>query len=70
MKRFAFVVFVLMCLISCKTDLTDIENKINEVEEKGQTLDNKIKQLMDESQKLSDAVKELQKKRDELKKKS
>ena len=70
MKRFAFVVFVLMCLISCKTDLTDIENKINEVEEKGQTLDNKIKQLMDESQKLSDAVKELQKKSDELKKKS
>lgn len=70
MKRFAFVVFVLMCLISCKTDLTDIENKINEVEEKGQTLDNRMKQLMDESQKLSDAVKELQKKSDELKKKS
>ena len=70
MKRFAFVVFVLMCLISCKTDLTDIENQITNVENKGQSLDNKIQQLKDESLKLSEAVKELQKKSEELRIKS
>ena len=70
MKRFAFVIVVLMCLISCKTDLTDIENKITDVENKGQSLDNKIQQLKDESLKLSEAVKELQKKSEELRIKS
>ena len=70
MKRFAFVLFVLTCLISCKTDLTDIENHITEVEEQGQALDNKIKQLKEEGQQLSDAVKELQRKSEDLQKKS
>ena len=70
MKRFAFFVVVLMCLISCKTDLTDIENQITNVENKGQSLDNKIQQLKDESLKLSEAVKELQKKSEELRIKS
>lgn len=70
MKKCAFVVLVLACLISCKTDLTDIENRITEVETQGQTLDNKIKQLRDEGQQLSDAVKDLQKKSEELQKKS
>ena len=62
MKRFAFIVLVLACLVSCKTDLTDIENRITEVEKHGQTLDSKTKQLMDESKRLSDDIKELQKK--------
>lgn len=70
MKKFAFVVFVLMCLVSCKTDLTDIENHIKDVETQGQTLDNKVKQLKDESQRLSNAVKDLQNKSEELQKKS
>ena len=70
MKKFAFVVFVLMCLDSCKTDLTDIENHIKDVETQGQTLDNKVKQLKDESQRLSNAVKDLQNKSEELQKKS
>ena len=70
MKRLAFVVCVLVCLVSCKTDLTDIENLITEVERQGQTLDNRTNQLMDESQRLSDAVKELQKKSEELRIKS
>ena len=65
MKKFAFVVFVLMCLVSCKTDLTDIENHIKDVETQGQTLDNKVKQLKDESQRLSNAVKDLQNKSEE-----
>ena len=66
MKKFAFVVFVLVCLISCKTDLTDIEKRINDVEEKGLALDNRTKQLMDESLRLSNAVKALQEKSEEL----
>ena len=66
MKRFAFIVLVLACLVSCKTDLTDIENRITEVEKHGQTLDSKTKQLMDESKRLSDDIKELQKKSEEL----
>ena len=66
MKNFAFVVFIMACLVSCKTDLSDIEKRITEVEKQGQTLDSKTKQLMDESQRLSDAVKELQKKSEEL----
>lgn len=70
MKKYAFVVFVLACLISCKTDLTGIENHITEVEEKGNTLDNRVKQLMDESQRLSNAVKDLQNRSEELQKKS
>ena len=70
MKKYAFVVFLLVCLISCKTDLTDIENRITEVENQGETLDNKIKQLKDDSQRLSDAILELQKKSVELQKMS
>ena len=70
MKRLAFIVFVLTCLVSCKTDLTDIENRITDVEKQGQTLDNRIKQLNDESQRLSAEIKELQKKSDELAKRS
>lgn len=66
MKRLAFVVFALVCLVSCKTDLTDIENRITEVEKQGQILDSKTKQLMDESQRLSNDIKELQKKSEEL----
>ena len=66
MKKFAFVVFVLVCLISCKTDLTDIEKRITDVEEKGLALDNRTKQLMDESLRLSNAVKALQEKSEEL----
>ena len=66
MKRFAFVVFVLVCLVSCKTDLTDIENRITDLETKGQSLDNRTKELLAESQKLSEAIKDLQKKSDEL----
>ena len=66
MKKFACVVFVLVCLISCKTDLTDIEKRINDVEEKGLALDNRTKQLMDESLRLSNAVKALQEKSEEL----
>ena len=70
MKRFAFIVLVLACLVSCKTDLTDIENRITEVENQGQTLDNRIKQLNEESLRLSAEIKELQKKSDELAKRS
>lgn len=70
MKRFAFVVFVLTCLVSCKTDLTDIEKSITDLENQGQTLDNRIKQLNEESQRLSSEIKELQKKSDELAKRS
>ena len=70
MKRLAFVVLVLACLVSCKTDLTDIEKRITEVENQGQTLDNRQKQLVSEGQRLSDAVKELQKQSDELAKRS
>jgi peptidoglycan hydrolase CwlO-like protein len=70
MKKYAFVVFLLVCLISCKTDLTDIENRITEVENQGETLDNKIEQLRKEGQQLSDAIRELQKKSVELQKKS
>ena len=70
MKRFAFIVLVLASLVSCKTDLTDIENRITEVEKQGQTLDSRTKQLMDESQRLSAEIKELQKKSDELAKRS
>lgn len=66
MKKFAFVAFVLVCLISCKTDLTDIEKRITDVEEKGLALDNRTKQLMDESLRLSNAVKALQEKSEEL----
>ena len=70
MKRFAFIVLVLACLVSCKTDLTDIENQITEIERQGQTLDSRTKQLMDESKRLSDAIKELQKKSEELERES
>ena len=70
MKRLAFIVFVLTCLVSCKTDLTDIENRITGVENQGQTLDNRMKQLNDESQRLSAEIKELQKKSEELAKRS
>ena len=70
MKRFALVVLVLACLISCKTDLTDIENQITKVEEKGEALENRTKQLFDESLKLSNALKELQKTSEELQKAS
>ena len=70
MKRFAFIVLVLACLVSCKTDLTDIESRITEVENQGKTLDNRIKQLNDESQRLSAEITELQKKSDELAKRS
>jgi len=70
MKKLAFIVFVLVSLVSCKTDLTDIENRITEVEKQGQTLDNKIQQLKDESLLLSSDIKELQKKSEELQKKS
>lgn len=70
MKKYAFIVFVLMCLVSCKTDLTDIENRITEVENQGQTLDNRIKQLNEEGLRLSNAIKDLQKKSEELQKKS
>ena len=70
MKNFAFIVFVVACLVSCKTDLTDIEKRITDVEKQGQTLDSKMKELKDESQRLSDAVKDLQKKSEELQKKS
>ena len=70
MKRFAFIVLVLACLVSCKTDLTDIESRITEVENQGQTLDNRVKQLNEESQRLSAEIKELQKKSDELAKRS
>jgi hypothetical protein len=66
MKRFAFIVLVLACLVSCKTDLTDIENRITEVEKQGQALDSRTKQLMDESQRLSNAIVELQRKSSEL----
>ena len=66
MKRFAFIVLVLACLVSCKTDLTDIENRITEVEKQGQELDSRTKQLMDESQRLSNAIVELQRKSSEL----
>lgn len=70
MKNFAFIVFVVACLVSCKTDLTEIENRISEVEKQGQTLDSRTKQLMDESKRLSDAVKELQKESEALRIKS
>lgn len=70
MKRFAFVVFVLVSLVSCKTDLTDIESRITDLETKGQALDNRTKELMTESQRLSDAVKDLQRKSEELENKS
>ena len=70
MKNFAFIVFVVACLVSCKTDLTEIENRITEVEKQGQTLDSRTKQLMDESKRLSDAVKELQKESEALRIKS
>ena len=70
MKRFALVVLILVCLVSCKTDLTDIESRITEVENQGQTLDNRVKQLNEESQRLSAEIKELQKKSDELAKRS
>ena len=70
MKRFAFIVFVLTCLVSCKTDLTDIEKSITDLETQGQTLDNRIKQLNEESQRLSAEIKELQKKSEELTKRS
>ena len=70
MKRFAFVVLVLACLVSCKTDLTDIENRITDVENQGQALDNRMKQLNDASQRLSAEIKELQKKSEELTKRS
>jgi len=70
MRKFAFVVLVLTCLVSCKTDLTDIENRITDVEKQGQELDNRTKQLMAESQSLSAAVQELQKKSEELERKS
>lgn len=70
MKKFAFIVLVMACLVSCKTDLTEIENRITEVEKQGQTLDSRTKQLMDESKRLSDAVIELQKKSEELRIKS
>ena len=70
MKRFALVVLVLACLVSCKTDLTGIENRITEVENQGQALDSRTKQLIDESQRLSAEIKELQKKSDELAKRS
>ena len=70
MKRFAFIVLVLACLVSCKTDLTDIESRTTEVENQGKTLDNRIKQLNDESQRLSAEITELQKKSDELAKRS
>ncbi len=70
MKRFAFVVFILACLFSCKTDLTEIERHITEVEDHGSALDNKLKQLKEDSQRLSIAVKDLQNKSEELQKKS
>ncbi|MBR2206991.1 MAG: CotH kinase family protein [Prevotella sp.] len=70
MKRFALVVLVLACLVSCKTDLTGIENRITEVENQGQALDSRTKQLIDESQRLSAEIKELQKKSDELERES
>ena len=70
MKRFAYIVLVLACLVSCKTDLTDIESRITEVENQGQTLDNRVKQLNEESQRLSAEIKELQKESDELAKRS
>ena len=68
MKKFAFLAVVLMCLVSCKTDLTDIENRITEVEKDGQSIESKVKQLKDESLRLSDAVKALQTKSEELQK--
>lgn len=70
MERFAFIVLVLACLVSCKTDLTDVENRITEVEKQGHTLDSRTKQLMDESKRLSDDIKELQKKSEELSRES
>ena len=70
MKRFAYIVLVLSCFVSCKTDLTDIESRITEVENQGQTLDNRVKQLNEESQRLSAEIKELQKESDELAKRS
>lgn len=66
MKKLFIITLALVCLVSCKTDLTGIENGITGLEEQVHSLDSKTKQLQDESKRLSDAINELQRKSDEL----
>lgn len=66
MKKLFFITLALVCLVSCKTDLTGIENDITGLEEQVQVLDGKTKLLQDESKRLSDAIKELQRQSSEL----
>ncbi len=73
MKKLLLLVFVLVSIVACKTDLTDIEKRITgvedrvtDVEKQGDALERKSSELAVKSQELSNAIEALQAKSQEL----
>ena len=52
MKKCILFVVAILCLSACKTDLTDIEKRIEEIEKQGKELENANKKLQEESENL------------------
>jgi len=69
MKYFILFVVTAFCLSACKTDLTDIEKRIDEVEKQGKELEEANKKLQEESERLKQQGNEIsaeaQKRREE-----
>ena len=59
MKKFVLLVVAVLSLAACKTDLTDIENRIKVVEQQGQNLETSNQRLQQESENLKKQGEEL-----------
>ena len=52
MKKCILFLVAVLCLSACKTDLTDIEKRIEEIEKDGKNLEQRNKELQDQIENL------------------
>lgn len=59
LKKFVLFIVAVLCFSACKTDLTDIEKRIEEIERQGKELEEANKKLQEESEELKRQGEEL-----------
>lgn len=59
LKKFVLFIVAVLCFSACKTDLTDIEKRIEEIERQGRELEEANKKLQEESEELKRQGEEL-----------